>query len=91
MDGTRMPLSSYLSSPDGYRRSLKEVARVGLRHDLRAAGATDEQIAAALDALRVALAAVTTEEFPGPADYAEAVAEVALRVTARYAAQGHAE
>ncbi len=76
----------YLSDPAEYRRQLKEVARLSLRHDLRELGATDEQIATALDALRVALGAITTEEYPTPGEYAEAVAEVAMQVTARYTA-----
>ncbi len=75
----------FLSGATEYRRRLKAVAIAGLRRDLHRVGATEDTIAAAERELHAALAQVTAEANPGPTDYAEEVAMVAIRVTARYA------
>lgn len=53
------------------------------QRDLGDAKATDEQVNAATEALRAALAEVTSEEYPTPDEYVEAVVAVASQVAAR--------
>jgi hypothetical protein len=74
-----------MPTAQAYRQGLKDAALIGLRHDLHAAGATDEQIDTAADELRAALAQVTVARFPDPGDFALEVASVAQRVTAQFA------
>jgi hypothetical protein len=79
-----------------YHEGLKEAALEGLRRDLSAladtAGRTGGVLSApmiglAVHELEVALAEVTAERYPDPADYATAVALAAIRVTAQFTPQ----
>jgi hypothetical protein len=70
----------WLSDPADARRRTKAAAIARLAAGLRAAGATDAQIDAATRDLRALLTAITSEEYPTPWEWIDAVDEAVAHI-----------
>jgi len=72
----------WLSDPADARRRTKAAAIARLAAGLRAAGATDAQIDVATRDLRALLTAITSEEYPTPWEWTEALDEAVAQIAA---------